>query len=231
MSEPVEDVVERSSSDVESGGIDVLEMVGVKPVRGEEEWEEEDDPPILSEYLEHADELRFPGWVLHHDDMRSVFALNEERIAEKHGKNEASGHQDDESDIGSIIDLAAFVVKILPKGNESSNDTAQVENPPENGDEATLLSLKRVCHHHCTLRAPEKTGADTEEAAREDEEAGVLGVVVAQDCCYIYAVSDTAESKSQSKTDPIGDAAGEESDDRECGIDSDVGSVDIVRVE
>ena len=43
---PVQDIVERACADVEPGGVDVLEVVGVEPVRGQEEWEEEDDVPI-----------------------------------------------------------------------------------------------------------------------------------------------------------------------------------------
>ena len=100
--------------------------------------------------------------------MGAIFALDEKRVAEEHGKDKSRGHEDDEGDIGAIVDLASLVVDILAKRNERANDSAQVEDHPEPGNEASFLVLKRVGHHHGTLCAPEQTSAGTQQTTGED---------------------------------------------------------------
>ena len=87
--------------------------------------------------------------------MRAVLTLDKERVAEEHGKEETSRHEDDESNVGAVVDRASLVIDVLAKRNESANDRAQVEDHPEPGNESALLPLERVGHHHGTLCAPE----------------------------------------------------------------------------
>lgn len=110
---PVENRIEGSSTNVEPGGIDILEMVGIEPVGGEEEWEEEDDVPVGLECFEHADELGLPRWIFHKNDTRPVFALDVMGIAEKGGEDESSCHEDDEGNVSSVVDSATPIVNVL----------------------------------------------------------------------------------------------------------------------
>lgn len=53
----------------------------------------------------------------------------------------------------------------------------------------------RLYHHDCALRAPEETGARTEEGAGKDHESFICGVVVAEEGAGVQGVADTAEGE------------------------------------
>lgn len=65
LREPVQHIVEGAGARVESHEIHVLELVGVEPVGGEEHGKEQDDVRIGAEGFPEAEDLSFPGWVLH----------------------------------------------------------------------------------------------------------------------------------------------------------------------
>ena len=56
-------------------------------------------------------------------------------------------------------------------------------------------------------------------------------MVVAEDRSNVDAVAEAADAESQAQTYPVGNAASEEADDRESGVYTNVGSVDIVRID
>lgn len=51
LARPVKDAVERSGPDVELCGIEVVELVGVEPIAGQEHGEEADDPDVGFQYF------------------------------------------------------------------------------------------------------------------------------------------------------------------------------------
>ena len=67
---------------------------------------------------------------------------------------------------------------VLAKRNSSADDTAEVEDGPEDTDEATLLALGWVAHHERALGRPQKTSADTEDGTGCNNEAARVGVHV-----------------------------------------------------
>lgn len=65
LSQPVKHIVERASTRVEPDKINVLKLVGVEPIRGEEHRKEKYYIRISPKGLPEADDLRLPCWVLH----------------------------------------------------------------------------------------------------------------------------------------------------------------------
>ena len=53
-------------------------------------------------------------------------------------------------------------VKVLAEGNRRSDNSAQIEDGPEDRDELALLALSRVCEHERPLRGPEEAGTDAQ---------------------------------------------------------------------
>ena len=56
-------------------------------------------------------------------------------------------------------------------------------------------------------------------------------MVVAKDRRNVDAVPKATNAESHTQTDRVGDATSEEPDDGECGVYTNVGSIDIVRIE
>lgn len=109
--------------------------------------------------------------------------------------------------------------------HQSANHTAQVEDHPEPGDEATLLRFGRIGHHDGALRRPEDTGAHSEERTGEDNVPKVGGVVVAEVGRDVNGVADATKRQRPADADGIGDGAGEEADNRKGRVESCVGVV------
>ena len=122
-------------------------------------------------------------------------------------------------------------MQVLAQWDERANNGAQVENSPENCDILALGLLGRVGQHDGALSGPEQTSAGTQQGAREDQEPGVLGVVVAENRRDVEAVAEAAEAECQTQSDRVGDAASEEADDGESRVDGGAGVVDVVGVD
>lgn len=117
----------------------ILEMIGIKPVRGEEHGEHQEDVPICHKDFEHAHDLRFPGRVLHHDDAGAVVPADKERVAEEHSQDKACSHKDNEGHVGAVLDfLARWVIQSLAERNERANNGSEVEDTPEGRDVLAL---------------------------------------------------------------------------------------------
>ena len=65
LSQPVQRAVESASTRVEAREIDVVDLVGVEPIGGEEHGKEEYDVWIAPKCLPKAEDLRFPRRLLH----------------------------------------------------------------------------------------------------------------------------------------------------------------------
>ena len=99
---PVQNTIQRPGADVELGGVDFVELVGVEPVRGEEHREEEDDVWIGEEGLPQAEQLALPCWILHENDLGAVAADDLVTLNERERKKRAAERQDKKTDISSV---------------------------------------------------------------------------------------------------------------------------------
>ena len=81
-------------------------------------------------------------------------------------------------------------MEVLAESDSRSDDGTQVEDRPEDGDEATLLALSRVTHHEGTLCGPEQTGTNTEDGAGGDDEAANVRV-------HVRSTGEHPESQSE----------------------------------
>ena len=79
-------------------------------------------------------------------------------------------------------------VKVLSEGHRRSDNSAQIEDGPEDADKHALLVLGRIGEHQGALRSPEETGADAKVSAScEDERANAMVYVV---CAAETSISD-----------------------------------------
>ena len=69
-------------------------------------------------------------------------------------------------------------MEVLAEGHSCSDNTAEVEDCPEDTDEASLLALRGVAHHKRALCCPEQTSTDTENGTGGDDEAARIRVDV-----------------------------------------------------
>jgi len=122
-------------------------------------------------------------------------------------------------------------MQVQAQGYQSPDHAAKVEDSPESGDIPTLLLLRWVGHHNCTLCSPEHTSASTKKSTGEDKEGRILSVVVAQDRGDIQEIAEAADAEGQSEANSVCDTATEEAHNRERGVDSCVGVVAIVGVD
>ena len=67
-------------------------------------------------------------------------------------------------------------VKVLAEGNRRSDNSAQIEDGPEDTDEDTLLALGRIGQHERSLGRPEQSRANTKDSTGSDDEAASMRV-------------------------------------------------------
>lgn len=101
---------------------------------------------------------------------------------------------------------------------QTANASANVEDGPEPGKVATLLLLSRVGQHDGPLRRPQHTGANTQQGASEDVEAGDARMDGHEKTDGVDAVTNA--TKGQRKPDPqtVDDGTGKETDDGEGAV-------------
>lgn len=69
-------------------------------------------------------------------------------------------------------------MEVSTKGYRCSYNTTEVENCPEDTDEATLLVFRRVREHKGTLSGPEQPCTNTENSTGCNHEGASMGVDV-----------------------------------------------------
>ena len=84
-----------------------------------------------------------------------------------------------------------------------------------------------IRHHDCALSGPEHTGAEAEEGASEDKEAGIAVVVVGKDGGDVEEVAEAADTESESETQTVGDTATEEADSSKGRVQGGIGIVNV----
>lgn len=89
----------------------------------------------------------------------------------------------------------------------------------------------RITHHDGALGTPEKTSTDTEKGTGEDQEADIFVVVVRQKRGDVEEIPKTTDKQGQLKADPVGDGAGEETDNGKSTVQGGVGIANILRVD
>ena len=96
--------VQCSSAGVEVGAIDLSEVVGVKPVGRQEHGEQRDDVGVGHESLPETKDLGLPRRVLHDDDLGAISTNDISRVDKHPGKRGTDDGEDEESDVGTIVD-------------------------------------------------------------------------------------------------------------------------------
>ena len=104
LKEPVQDAVERPGASVKLHEVDVVEVVGIEPIGGEEHWEEQDYVWIREKSLPKTEQFGLPCWVLHENDFAPVAANDVVGPSKSQCEQRAAERQDEEADICAIID-------------------------------------------------------------------------------------------------------------------------------
>ena len=92
------------------------------------------------------------------------------------------------------------VVKVVPQGNGCADDTAEVEDGPEYGDEHALLVLGGICEHERSLCGPEKAGTDAQVGAGGEDKGTLICVDVVRPARGLAAVRFARERRLTSRT-------------------------------
>ena len=234
----VQETVQGLGASGEVGAVDTVLLVGVEPVRRPEHGEQEDDKGLEADSLPQTDELRLPAGILHEDDARAIRSNDVRRVAEHKGENCAEQHEDDEGNISPITHgLVGGHVDVLAKRNlrncllaktraapmeerayQTANDGPHVEDAPEPGEVSTLLALGRVRDHDGALSGPQETGANTEQGAREDFEAGDIEVHREEQREGVDAVSNSTKSQGVLNANSVDEGSTKETEDRKGGV-------------
>jgi hypothetical protein len=115
--------------------------------------------------------------------------------------------------------------------HQRSNDTTQIENHPEPGNETTLGSFVWVGHHNGTLSSPQQSSTDTQEGTSEDQESSIFGVRVAEETASVDAVSQSSETQGSLDTKLIDKSAGEKTHHGKGRVQGGIGLVGRLRVD
>lgn len=168
-------------------------MVSVEPIRSPEHREKEKNIVIGLESQEktfklvpmnvsNAELIELPcTWMMNLLNSREIAADDLVRWSKEECKDEPSDHQDEESDIRSIVDSVVRRVPVLADRNGRSDDAAKVENSPEVADVSTLLPLGGIGHHNSSLCSPKEGSTNTENRTSCDDEPMVLVVIVGEE--------------------------------------------------
>lgn len=120
LGEPVQQVVEGSSTDVESSSVHVVVLVGVEDVGGEEHGEQKENPGRAGDGLPQTNKLRLPRRVFHQDNLGAILTNDLVGIQQEEGNNQTEEHENDEGSIGAIADSTGVVLDVLSQGDLKS---------------------------------------------------------------------------------------------------------------
>jgi len=76
------------------------------------------------------------------------------RRCQEEGENKSTDHQYEKGNISPIIDILKSRVPILPHGDSSTDDSAEIENGPEETNVSTFLLFSGIRHHDSSLCSP-----------------------------------------------------------------------------
>lgn len=224
---PVEDVVEALGAEREEAAIDVVELVGVEEVAGPCGGEDEQHPPV-GEQLEDLPPLGGHGGVAHPGGAAAVVADDPGGRQEEEGKARAEEHERHEGDVGGVVDAGGVggAVVVEGEGEEATEDAAEVEEAPEEGDVGAAAGRGWVWRHDGALRGPEESGPDAEEGAGGDGE-GLAGgvVVVVEEGGGVERVGEGAGEEGDARAEEVVGGAAEDAEDGEAGVEGGVGVV------
>ena len=113
LTEPIEQVVQSTSSDVEDSAVHSVLLVGVEDVRAEKHGEEQEDPRLFGEGIPETLKFSSPRWILHKDNLRVVLADDFVTIDEETRDHKANKHENDKRSVGTVINLASVIVQVL----------------------------------------------------------------------------------------------------------------------
>jgi len=148
----------------------------VEPVGGKKHGEEQDDFWVGDKCVPQAHDLLLPRRLLGCLDPRAVRSDHLGRIRHEHRDCHTDQCKDEKTNIGAVLDSVGLVLNVLAEGNRSSNDSTEVEDGPEDRDEATFLAFGRVGKHQGALGGPEEAGTKAEDGSCGDDECLCSGM-------------------------------------------------------
>lgn len=219
LSEPVQEAVQGTSAGVKVGGVDGILLVGVEPVGRPHHGEQQDDVGLGNNAGVQTLDFRPPAGVLHENDFAAVVSDDLVGIDEEKSQDRTGSHQDNESDVGTVIDsLGDLHVDVLTQWDQTTDTSTDVENRPEPSPVATLLSFSWVRHHDDTLSSPQDTGANTKPSTGKDVEAGHVVMNGREQRAGVDAVTDTTETNGVANTETVDNSSSQETHDGKGGV-------------
>ena len=108
LRKPVQEPIQGLGASVEISCINGVLLVCIEPIRREEHGEKENNIGVEFDGIPKADQLRFPGRVLLHDNPGSITADNFGSVAKHEGKHSTKCHKNNEGNIGTIFHIHIF---------------------------------------------------------------------------------------------------------------------------
>jgi hypothetical protein len=96
---PIQRIIQRARALIEPREIDIVELVRVKPIRGKEHREQEDDVRVAPEGFPEPEDLGFPGGVLHENDAGAVATHDVFGVDKRPGETGTEESEDQERDV------------------------------------------------------------------------------------------------------------------------------------
>lgn len=155
----VENTVEGSGPDVEFCRVEVVELVGVEPIAGEEHGKEKHDPGVGPEHLQKTKDLALPRRMFHQNHVGPIATDDIARIDQRPCQTSANECEDHEADVGTVGHAACRRVNVFTERNsamtqsggklsendgrecvylQASNNSTQIEDHPKPGYVASL---------------------------------------------------------------------------------------------
>ena len=110
--------------------------------------------------------------------------------------------------------------------DDTTNDTAQIEDYPKNTNEATLFLFGGVRDHDHTLSSPEDTSTNTKDSTASNSESALLGVVVVDEGARIESIGKTRYKDSVTRAKQVDEATTKEAENDKGDVES---STSVIR--
>lgn len=211
LSEPVQETHQGTSTGVKECCVDGVLLVCVEPIRGPHHGEQQDDVWLGKDASVQTLEFGPPAGVLHENDLCTVRTDDLVGIDEEKSQESAGNHEDDESNVSTVGDRGGHLdVDVLTEGNQTTETTTDVEDTPEPSPVATFLGFSWVGNHDDTLGSPQDTGANTEESAGENVEAGDMVMNGSEQRTGVDGVTETTETDGVTNTETVDNGTSQE---------------------
>lgn len=114
----VQETVEGLGSGAETGTVDRVLLVDIKPIGGEKHGEQKDNEGLKTKRFPKTQKLTLPAGVLLQNDTATILSNNVASVAKHQSQDSTTEHEDNETNISAIGDsFIACNVDVLAKRN------------------------------------------------------------------------------------------------------------------